>query len=45
MMLFAEKKALGKRHFSRGLKIMNKTVLYKCDYNLFIHRVRRTGRL
>lgn len=40
MMSFARKKVLGKRHFSLGLKIINKTVLCKCDYNLFIHSVR-----
>lgn len=40
MTFFARKKGLGKRHFSLGLKIINKTVLYKCDYNLFIHSVR-----
>lgn len=39
MMFFARKKGLGKRHFSLRLKIINKAVLCKCDYNLFIHSV------
>ena len=45
MTFFARKKGLGKRQFSLGLKIINKTVLCKYDYNLFIHSVRHTIRL
>lgn len=40
MTFFARKKGLGKRHFSLGLKIINKAALYKCDYNLFIQSVK-----
>lgn len=40
MTFFAGKKGMGKRHFSPGLKIINKAALCKCDYNLFIHSVR-----